>query len=126
MKKTCVLAAALAAAVVLIDASTSQAQTAPSVKYPDDNVRGGAISSRRPGLWTSAGIGNYVERKNVIFNDRGGADPQPDDGSTDDVFRKTFIISFLEGLFSTIESMFTQLGTSLLTGTTGTGTTTGT
>jgi len=104
---------------VLAGSSAALAQTS-TVVYPQDNVRGGAVGARRPGLWVTEGIGAHGERMNLVLREHGGANPQQ---STEPERRTLILTAFLEGLFGVLQDLATALQ---LAATVGATTTTGT
>ena len=119
---TMLLVAAMALAVDFATPRAVKAQTATTITYPSDNVAGTAISGRRPGLRTSAGIGTVVARQSKILYGHDGAAPQERPASD---LRTTLLVDALQQLFTTLKDLFTGGLLSGLTGSTSTTTTTG-
>ena len=94
--------------------------TGNTVTYPRDNVRGGALSSRRPGIRQEAAIANHRSRMTVVTSPQNGVTVPEDTGQD----RHTLLLTtFLESLFNTLNQLATALAAAAAVS--GTATTTG-
>lgn len=98
-----VLGVALVAAWAAPRPAAAQS-TGTQVTYPDDNVRGGAVGERRPGLWTQTAMGRFAERQDTVLRNRGGAKPPVRETIE---WRTELILSFLDEFFATLQSVVT-------------------
>lgn len=103
---------------VLFASSLAFGQNA-TVTYPQDNVSGGAVGARRPGLRVSAGIAKHTERMAVVTAPHAGITP-----GTEPTARHTLILTtFLQSFFDTMQQLAdTLLLAAQVGGTTTTGT----
>jgi hypothetical protein len=110
MKRNIALSAFCLLAPTLIGSSVALGQTTPTtgstVVYPQDNVSGGAIAARRPGLRVEAGISQVTKLIAVNTQQHGGANPQPQTGTKP---RTVFLTDFLNSLFATLQALATAL-----------------
>ena len=87
---------------VLLALGMAMGQSASTVVYPQDNVSGGAVGARRPGLRVAAGIANHNTRMNVVTNPQGGV-TVPVSTKTD---RHTLVLTtFLQSFFDTMQKL---------------------
>ena len=84
--------------------------TGTNLGAPRDNVKGGSVASRRPGLWVSAGIGRHIELQNQRLPFPSGATPVPL-SDQEPSLQKVMLVSFLEGVFDTIDQIILSLAT---------------
>jgi len=83
------------------------------LKTPRNNVKGGSVAARRPGLWVEAGLSKAVQRQNVMIGLRGGATtftPAPPSE------KNVFLVSFLSGLFDNVNTLLKLLLANSTTG----------
>ena len=76
--------------------------TGISTGQPRDNVGGGALSERRPGLWTETSIGRHIAYQTNSLKDFGGATFVPEDSLPPEPY-KVFLIAVLEGVNDLIQ-----------------------
>ncbi len=76
---------------------------------PRENVRGGALSARRPGIRVRDAIGSHIERQNVSLPFNSQAEPVSVDELPERP-RKTFLLAFIESLFDGLVQITRGIG----------------
>jgi len=103
--------AIVTAAVLLATPSVSLGQAtggdSSELQYPRNNVKGGALSARRPGTWLNRAASTHVERQNTMLKDFGGATPISED-QVKPPRRRVMTIAFFEGLFDFLIQLVQQ------------------
>ena len=102
-----IIIAAVTVAVLLAVPSAGMGQTTGDtgeLQYPRNNVKKGAVSSRRPGAWINRAAGVHTERQNTMLKDFGGATPIPED-QVEPGRREVMMLAFFEGLFNFLNDL---------------------
>jgi hypothetical protein len=84
------------------------AQDGDFLQYPRNNVRGGAIAGRRPGLWVGSGLSTAAQRVDIALHDFGGAEPISAD-QLPPPRRRVFLIAALEAFFDVAQTLADSL-----------------
>lgn len=96
-----VLGLALSAVLAAPESAVAQS-TGTDVKYPDDNVAGGAVTARRPGTWISKSFGVFAERQDIMLRGHGGATPQERE---DPEIRTQVLVNLIDTFFATLQDI---------------------
>ena len=102
--------AIVTAAVLLATPSAGLGQATGDtgeLQYPRNNVKGGALSERRPGNWLNRAAGNHIERQTTMLKAFGGAEPISED-QVKPPRRRVMTIAFWEGLFDFLIQLVEQ------------------
>jgi len=79
------------------------------VPTPRNNVSGGAVAGRAPGLWVRGAIGYFAERHNAMLNPPISAGIDPGPGPADQV-----VAAFLDAFYNLIRDLVTAFFSSLV------------
>jgi len=100
--------AIVTAAVLLATPSAGLGQAvggdSSELQYPRNNVKGGALSERRPGNWLNRAAGNHIERQTTMLKAFGGAEPISED-QVEPSRREVMLLAFVEGLFEFLNDL---------------------
>jgi len=99
-KRKTITIATMMLAVLLSATSAGVGQDGNSgLQYPRNNVKGGAVSARRPGSWINRATSIQNKRHDTMLKDYGGATPISED-QVPASRREVMTIAFLDGLFT--------------------------
>jgi len=79
-----------------------------TLQTPRNNVKGGTVAARRPGLWIQSAKAVFQDRQSTMLDQFGGATPIPADQKPPSL-GKTMKIAFLQGLFDMLNKLADQL-----------------
>ena len=104
------MAVACLAGLLALPSPVWSQSTQPSdgLLTPRNNVKGGSLASRRPGLWTQAGKATHIERQQKALKQFGGAEYEGPEQYPDSK-GQVFLVSFFESLFDILNDVVEEL-----------------